>query len=227
MASPIQWTWVWVNSGSWWWTGRPGVLWFMELQRVGHDWATELKWTEYGYLLPSSCFQLPILFSTLYLLLSPLLILSVSHLSLSTSPSLYRLPSIVVCFLTFVISFPHLIYFPYLSLLSHLLVYFLRVTVYFPTVILLPPLRYPPPSFCHLLGSWSPLSLWPALNHLFLKKRKIRRFSGQWNYFVGYHNGGYMSWYVCPKFTACTTPRVDPNVNYGPWVVMHQESCHF
>ena len=38
--------WVWVNSGSWWWTGRPGVLRFMGSQRVGHDWATELKWTE-------------------------------------------------------------------------------------------------------------------------------------------------------------------------------------
>ena len=36
----------WVNSGSWWWTGRPGVLQFMGLQRVGHDWATELNWTE-------------------------------------------------------------------------------------------------------------------------------------------------------------------------------------
>ena len=35
---------VWVNSGSWWWTGRPGLLWFMELQRVGHDWASELNW---------------------------------------------------------------------------------------------------------------------------------------------------------------------------------------
>ena len=34
------------NSGSWWWTGRPGVLWFMRSQRVGHDWATELNWTE-------------------------------------------------------------------------------------------------------------------------------------------------------------------------------------
>ena len=44
MASPTQWTWVWVNSGSWWWTGRPGVLRFMGLQRVGHDWATELSW---------------------------------------------------------------------------------------------------------------------------------------------------------------------------------------
>ena len=44
---PIQWTWVWVNSGSWWWTGRLGVLWFMGSQRVGHDWSTELNWTEY------------------------------------------------------------------------------------------------------------------------------------------------------------------------------------
>ena len=41
-----QWTWVWVDSGSWWWTGRPGVLQFMGLQRVRHDWATELNWTE-------------------------------------------------------------------------------------------------------------------------------------------------------------------------------------
>ena len=42
MASPTQWTWIWVNSGSWWWTGRPGVLQSMGLQRAGHDWATEL-----------------------------------------------------------------------------------------------------------------------------------------------------------------------------------------
>ena len=46
MASLTQWTWVWVNSGSWWWTGRPGVLRCMGLQRVGHDWAAELNWTE-------------------------------------------------------------------------------------------------------------------------------------------------------------------------------------
>ena len=39
-----QWTWVWVNSGSWWWTGRPGVLQSMGSQRVGHNWATELNW---------------------------------------------------------------------------------------------------------------------------------------------------------------------------------------
>ena len=46
MASPTQWAWVWVNSGSWWWTGRPGVLWFMGSQRVGQDWVTELNWTD-------------------------------------------------------------------------------------------------------------------------------------------------------------------------------------
>ena len=45
MASLTQWTWVWVNSGSWQWTGRPGVLQSVGLQRVGHDWATRLYWT--------------------------------------------------------------------------------------------------------------------------------------------------------------------------------------
>ena len=42
MASPTQWRWVWVDSRSWWWTGRPGTLWSMGSRRVGHDWATEL-----------------------------------------------------------------------------------------------------------------------------------------------------------------------------------------
>ena len=48
MASLNWWTWVWVNSGSWWWTGRPGVLQFMGSQRVGHDWATELNWLNFS-----------------------------------------------------------------------------------------------------------------------------------------------------------------------------------
>ena len=43
IASPTQWTWVWVNSRSWWWSGRPGVLQFMGLQRIGHDWMTSLS----------------------------------------------------------------------------------------------------------------------------------------------------------------------------------------
>ena len=46
MASPTQRTWVWVNSGSWWWTGRPGMLQCMGLQRVGYEWASELNWTD-------------------------------------------------------------------------------------------------------------------------------------------------------------------------------------
>ena len=48
-ASPIRWVRVWVNSGSWWWTGGPGVLQSMGLQRVGHHWGTELKWIDILY----------------------------------------------------------------------------------------------------------------------------------------------------------------------------------
>ena len=55
MASLTRWMRVWVNSGCWWWTGRPGVLQFMGSQGVGYDWATELNWTEsvfcgYGFI---------------------------------------------------------------------------------------------------------------------------------------------------------------------------------
>ena len=46
MASLTRWMWVWVNSGSWWWTGRPGVLRFIGSQRVRHDWVTEMNWTD-------------------------------------------------------------------------------------------------------------------------------------------------------------------------------------
>ena len=64
MASWTRWTWVWVNSGSWWWTGRPGVLQFMGSQRVGHNWATELNWkhsanTQLIAALASSLLQQP------------------------------------------------------------------------------------------------------------------------------------------------------------------------
>ena len=51
MGSLTRWMWIWVNSGSWWWTGRPGMLRFMGSQRVGHDWATELK----TYFVLSTC----------------------------------------------------------------------------------------------------------------------------------------------------------------------------
>ena len=52
MASLTQWTWVWLNSGSWWWTGRPGMLQSMGPQRVRHDWATELNWTPTSHSIP-------------------------------------------------------------------------------------------------------------------------------------------------------------------------------
>ena len=56
MASPTQWTWVLVNSGSWWWQRKPGVLQSIGLQRVGHDWATKLNWmnndVEYFFMHP-------------------------------------------------------------------------------------------------------------------------------------------------------------------------------
>ena len=57
MASLTWWTWVWVNSRSWWWTGRLGVLRFMGLQRVGHNWVTELNWTDmYHIFIHSSVY---------------------------------------------------------------------------------------------------------------------------------------------------------------------------
>ena len=46
MSSLTRWTGVWVSSGSWWWIGKPGVLQSMELQRIGHDWVTELNWID-------------------------------------------------------------------------------------------------------------------------------------------------------------------------------------
>ena len=59
MASLTQWTWVWVNSGSWWWTGRPGVLQFIGSQRVGHNWVTDLNWI---FLTPTPGYRCDLLF---------------------------------------------------------------------------------------------------------------------------------------------------------------------
>ena len=66
MASLTWWTWVWMNSGSWWWTGKPGVLRFMGSQRVGHDWETELNWLLLEVCVclaaqscPTLCYPLP------------------------------------------------------------------------------------------------------------------------------------------------------------------------
>ena len=56
MASPTQWTCVWVNSEIWWWRGRPGMLQSMGLQRVWHEWVTELNRTHIG--IPKYCKQI-------------------------------------------------------------------------------------------------------------------------------------------------------------------------
>ena len=55
MASLTWWTWVWASSGSWWWTGKPGVLRSMGSQRVRHDWVTELNWYVLHLLYPFIC----------------------------------------------------------------------------------------------------------------------------------------------------------------------------
>ena len=53
IASLKWWTWVWVSSRSWWWTGKPGVLQSMGSQRVRHDWATELDlWQRHNNNIP-------------------------------------------------------------------------------------------------------------------------------------------------------------------------------
>ena len=75
MASPTQWTWVWVNSGSWWWTGRPGVLWFMGSQRVGHHWVTEL-------ILIQVYFKTKHIFLVYTSIFLPLVILAIANFSL-------------------------------------------------------------------------------------------------------------------------------------------------
>ena len=51
MTLTTQWTWVWVSSRSWWWTGKPGMLQSMGSQRVVHDWMTELKWKNFKFML--------------------------------------------------------------------------------------------------------------------------------------------------------------------------------
>ena len=67
MASPTQGTWVWVNPGSWWWTGRPGMLQSMGSQRVRHDWVTELNWTALYHSFKSWALPPFLLFHALFL----------------------------------------------------------------------------------------------------------------------------------------------------------------
>ena len=100
MASLTQWTWVWVDSRSWWWTGRPGVFWFMGSQKVGCDWATELNQWLPSHLLPisSGLFYSPFLrflerwFSNLKFT-KPLKVVQDEPCLFNERPSCYLVPS--------------------------------------------------------------------------------------------------------------------------------------
>ena len=95
MASPTQWLWVWVNSGSWWWTGRPGLLRFMELQRVGHNWA-ELNWTELNWTEVIKMYAVVVqLLSCVWLFVTPWTVVRQAPLSSTLSHSLLKFMSVM------------------------------------------------------------------------------------------------------------------------------------
>ena len=85
MASPTWWTWVWASSGSWWWTGKPGVLQSMRSHRIGHDWAIELNWYIYVYIVVVQ------LLSRVQLFATPWTVAYQASLSFTISQSLLKL----------------------------------------------------------------------------------------------------------------------------------------
>ena len=104
MASPTWWAWVWVNFGSWWWTGRPGMLRFMGSQRVGHGWVTELNWIGAFVIcclllvIEGSCilFVIPIPVWYFIVWMSPICLSIVLLLDLGVDPSLGLLMNILI-----------------------------------------------------------------------------------------------------------------------------------
>ena len=117
-GTTTQWTRVYVDSGSWWWTGRPGGLRFMGSQRVGHDWATELNWTELVYIYLS--FYLPVYVSLFHIHLFIFAFLFFFSLSLCftlfSTPSFSLFPpfsSFSLCY--FLLLFPPLSFFSRLN----------------------------------------------------------------------------------------------------------------
>ena len=93
MASLTQWTWVWVGSGIWWWPGKPGVLQSMGSQRVGHDWLTELNWTEFLQCWGDICYTSMLIPHNYVLSISPIPVEppSAPHSSLRVCHSFYFL----------------------------------------------------------------------------------------------------------------------------------------
>ena len=101
MASPTRWTWVWVISRSWWWTGKPGMLQSMGLQRVRLDTAEQLNWTElmqnsarhYRRLATFSSVQFSSVAQSCPTLCDPMIIARQASLSVTNSQSSLRLTS--------------------------------------------------------------------------------------------------------------------------------------
>ena len=92
MPSPPWWTWVWTSSRSWWWTGKPGVLQSMGSQRVGHDWATEVKWLATPWTVARQSLLSSTISQSLLKLISIELVMPPNHLILYCP--LHLLPSI-------------------------------------------------------------------------------------------------------------------------------------
>ena len=99
MESRTQWMWVSVNSRSWSWTGRPGVLRFMGLKRFGHDWATELNWTDNEWCWAS--FQ--VFVSHLYVFFGKILFSSSAHFLIGSF--IFLVLSCVSCLYIFQVNF--------------------------------------------------------------------------------------------------------------------------
>ena len=92
MALLTRWMWVWMNSRSWWWTQRPGVLLYSRGRRVGHDWATELNWTENSWYKTE-----PFQSLSLYLTIAPAYVPAASlspHHSIRTLPFYFYTTSV-------------------------------------------------------------------------------------------------------------------------------------
>ena len=103
MAIPTQWTWVWVNSGSWWWTGRPGMLRSMGLQRVGHNGTTELNWR--SFLCSFSVYSCHLFF------ISSASVWSILFLSFTMPIFAWNVSLVTLIFLKRSLVFPILLYF--------------------------------------------------------------------------------------------------------------------
>ena len=219
MASPTQWSWVWVGSGSWWWTGKPGVLHSMGLQRVGHDWVTELTDNIYTFHLQNVVFlllytrQLSHHQKCVSLTTMPLIPFSRSRLPTATSsPVTTRTLFPVSMRLFYLVWFAHLfcwlfvflycmyewnqIVFVFTCVLSSFLVNLWDYSYY---------LEKGMANHFSILALRTPWTVWKVYSPYITRCLKLR----------GVKLSGYVKFYVCfPSifiFDGCTSPSLVPN----------------